>query len=171
MILGESGIILRAIELEDASFLKSMINDPDIERMVLGWSFPVSTIRQIEWIQNLPIENMKYIIDFENQAVGLASISSLDYKNSVANLNIKIMGENRGEGIGTKVIKLLVEFAFNELNLNCLTANILEYNNSSIRLFERCGFKQDGILRSRIYKGGVYHNILVYSVLRDEFRK
>ncbi|MGB4386110.1 MAG: GNAT family protein [Caldicoprobacterales bacterium] len=172
MLLIDDDLKLRAIEYRDADFLREMINDPEIEKMVLGWSLPVSEQKQIEWINNLKVDDMKFIIDLNGQAVGMASITNLDFKNSVAGLNIKIgSGEYRGKGIGTRTINLLIKYCFDELNLNCLTANILEYNIPSQKLFEKCGFRRDGVLRSRVYKGGKYHNVYAYSLLRSEYKK
>jgi RimJ/RimL family protein N-acetyltransferase len=170
MLLINEDVMLRAIELADADFLRDMVNDPEIEFMVPGWSLPVSTTKQKEWIENLGPNEMKFIIEANNTVVGMASITGVDYKNSVANLNIKIKSEtNRGKGIGSKTISLLIYYCFDELNLNCLTANILEHNLASQKLFEKCGFNRDGVLRSRVYKKGKYHNILAYSLLRSEY--
>lgn len=170
MILNDNNIILRAIEQKDGFLLKEMMNDPEIERMVLGWSFPVSEKNQTDWINNLKANEPRFIIEYNTEAIGLATITSLDYKNSTANLNIKLQnGDYKGKGIGTKTIQLLVEFCFEELNLNCLTANILDYNLPSQKLFEKCGFIKEAILRSRVYKKGKYHNVLVYSLLKSEY--
>jgi RimJ/RimL family protein N-acetyltransferase len=171
MILIEGNLILRAIEIKDATFLQDMINDPELENMVLGWSLPVSEHKQIEWIKGLNANDMRFIIEVEGLAIGMASITKVDLKNSVANLNIKIKkDEHKGKGIGTKTIRLLIKYCFDELNLHCLTANILEHNKPSQILFEKCGFKKDGVLRSRVYKRGKYHNVLAYSLLRSEYQ-
>lgn len=170
MILKDGDLILRAIELKDADFLREMINDPEIEYMVPGWSLPVSHQKQIEWINELKADDIKFIVQLAGVAIGMASITDFDYKNSVANLNIKIKDvKQRRKGIGTRVVRLLVKYCFDELNLHCLTANILEYNIASQKLFEKCGFKRDGILRNRVYKKGKYHNIYAYSLLRSEY--
>lgn len=170
MLLIDKEITLRAIEEKDSILLKEMINDPELEYLVLGWSLPVSNSRQLEWIKNLSSNELKFIIDVNDTGIGMASITNLDYKNSTASVNIKIKNSNdKGKGYGTRVIKLLINYCFNELNLNCLTANILEYNIASQKLFEKCGFIKDGILRSRIFKRGCYHNVYSYSLLRDEF--
>lgn len=47
MILKGEKVILRAIEREDQEFLKEMINDPELEKLVVGWSFPVSLEMQM----------------------------------------------------------------------------------------------------------------------------
>ncbi len=170
MLLVDNNIKLRAIEHKDATLLQEMINDPEMEKMVVGWSLPVAEHKQIEWINGLKANDMRFIIEVDGIAIGMASITGFDFKNAIANLNIKIKdGDFKGKGIGTRTIKLLIKYCYDELNLNCLTANILEYNIISQKMFEKCGFKKDGILRSRVYKMGKYHNILSYSLIRSEY--
>lgn len=168
-------IVLRAIELEDMQLLKDLINDPEVEKMVIGWSFPVSTHQQINWINSLSNDknNVRYIIDIENVGtVGVASLTKIDFKNGTATVNIKLRTEDtiRQKGIGYKIMTILIDYAFNQLNLNCLGANILSYNSPSQRLFEKCGFVYEGTLRNRIYKNGAYQDLLSYSLLRSDYK-
>lgn len=168
-------IVLRAIELEDAELLKNLINDPEIEKMVVGWSFPVSTEQQINWINNLSNQkdSVRLIIHIDKiGAVGLVSLTEIDFKNRIATINIKLKRDNRirNKGIGYKAITTLVDYAFNQLNLNCIVANILSYNIASQKLFEKCGFQLDGKLRKRVFKDGSYHDLFSYSLLRSEYK-
>ncbi|MFE4036145.1 GNAT family N-acetyltransferase [Priestia sp. YIM B13489] len=166
-------LILRAIELEDMELLKSMINNPNIENMVLGWSFPVSSNQQINWINNLKGDknNVRFIVDINNiGAVGLVSLTNIDYKNGTATINIKLNSDEiKQKGIGYKAIILLSDYAFNQLNLNCLIANILNYNIASQKLFEKCRFTLEGKLQGRIYKNGAYQDVYSYSLLKRDF--
>lgn len=172
MILFDEILTLRAIEEEDALLLKSMINDPEIENSVVGYSFPVSLSQQKKWISSLSDDkNIRYIIDVNGEALGTLIISSLDFKNRTANLNIKLIKEARGKGYANRALKLAIEYSFNQLNLNCLTANVIEQNESSKTLWEKLGFSLDGVLRSRVFKNGKYHNLLAYSLLKDEYDK
>ncbi|WP_350019928.1 GNAT family N-acetyltransferase [Priestia flexa] len=166
-------LILRAIELEDMELLKNMINDPNIENMVLGWSFPVSSNQQITWINNLKDDknNVRFIVDIKDiGAVGLVSLTNIDYKNGTATINIKLNSDEiKQKGIGYKAVILLSAYAFNQLNLNCLIANILNYNIGSQKLFEKCRFTLEGKLRDRIYKNGAYQDVYSYSLLKRDF--
>ena len=173
MNLIKENIKLRAIEQDDRELLKELINDPEVEKMVVGWSFPVSTEQQINWISNQANDkkNVRFIIDINNVgAVGIVSLSGLDFKNSTAIINIKLKKEDklRKQGIGYRAINMLIDYAFNQLNMNCLIANILHYNTPSQRLFEKSGFVLDGKLRSRVYKNGSYQDLLTYSLLRSD---
>lgn len=80
MILKGEKVILRAIEREDQEFLKEMINDPELEKLVVGWSFPVSLEMQMQWYekQRNDLQNLKYIIEADGQKIGLAILKNID---------------------------------------------------------------------------------------------
>ncbi|MGM0889314.1 MAG: GNAT family N-acetyltransferase [Bacillota bacterium] len=169
----DNNIILRAIEIEDMQLLKDMINDPQIEKMVVGWSFPVSASQQLNWINSLGNDksNIRFIIELDSLGpVGLASLSNIDFKNDTATINIKLKNDDglKQKGLGYKVITLMIDYAFNQLNLNCLIASILKYNAASQKLFEKCGFSLEGTLRNRVFKNGAYQDLLSYSLLRSD---
>jgi len=170
MILFDDVVTLRAIDENDADVLLEMINDPEIEGSVVGYSYPVFLNQQKKWIAELKNDStVRYMIDYKEEPVGVISISSLDLKNRCGNLNIKLVQKARGNGVATKAVKLLVDYCFNQLNLNCVYANVLENNEASNKLWRKLGFHFDGRLRQRVYKNGEYHDLCSYSLLKDEF--
>lgn len=172
MFLKDELITLRAIEKKDSKILLNMINDPEIEASVVGWSYPVSEEQQLEWINNIQTDkNIRFAVDAGKGIVGTAIISSVDHKNRTANLNIKLSKSERGKGYASHAIRLMIDYCFKELNLNCITANVIEDNTSSRTLFQKNGFIEDGILRERVYKLGVYKNIVAYSLLKSEWKE
>lgn len=172
MILKDDVVLLRAIDENDAEVLMDLINDPEVESSVCGWSYPVSLSAQKKWISNLNNDTtVRYAIEIEGKMVGVAIISSIDMKNRTANMNIKLLKSARGKGFAMRAIKLIVYYCFDELNMHCLTANVIERNVDSRRLWEELGFCQDGLLRDRVFKNGNYHNVIAFSLLRDEFNE
>ena len=172
MNLGNNDIILRAIEDKDLDLLYNMINDPDIEKNVFGWSFPISKQNQLEWMKTERKDgNIRFVIEYNNFPVGVVSLSNIDFKNRTTNLNIKLLKNYRGKGIASRSIKILIEYVFEELNLNLITASVLEYNKESLLLWEKNGFTREANLRARIFKNGKYNNIVIFSLLRDEYEK
>lgn len=169
-IAGEK-ILLRAIELSDKEVLLNIINDSDTEHSLGGWSFPVSGLNQEEWIKSLkPNINVLrcMIIDRElSNPVGTVILSDIDYKNGNGEIHIKLARDARGKGYGTDTVRTLVNYAFNELRLNCVYAHVNVYNTPSQKLFEKCGFIQEGILRSRIFKKGYYNDVIVLSIVKE----
>lgn len=171
-LIGEK-VILRALEIHDNELLLELINDPNIEKMIGGRSFPVSIHSQDDWFNKQ--ENGSDILrcaitakDNIDLAVGTIILSDIDYINGVAHLHIKLSSKVQGKGYGTDSVNAIVDYAFSELRLHCIYAEVLSYNEASRRMFEKCGFSCDGILRSRLYKNGEYRNVHVYSVLAED---
>jgi len=169
MFLVDHDLKLRAIEPSDAETLYALINDPEIEAMVVGWSGPVSLASQAEWISRIRPDDFRYAVEVAGQVCGVAIVHPVDFKNRTANVNIKLLNGVGGRGIGTRTIRLLTAFLFRELDLEVVTAGVLDDNIPSQKMFLRSGFVQDGVLRSRVFKAGTRHSIIQYSILRGEF--
>ena len=60
-------VILRAVEEEDLEMLRELSNSPDFEKMIVGWSFPISKKDQLEWFANCKnsLSVIRYTIETE----------------------------------------------------------------------------------------------------------
>lgn len=74
-----------------------------------------------------------------------------------------------GKGYGSEAIKVLQKFVFEELNLNRLELEVYEYNERAYKSYVKCGFKEEGRYRNKIYKKGKYWDVICMSILKDEF--
>lgn len=73
-----------------------------------------------------------------------------------------------GKGYATEVVKLLVNVAFEELNLSRVYAHIFEFNKGSMRVLEKAGFHKEAIIKSSIIKEGKIFDEHLYSIRKDE---
>lgn len=93
---------------------------------------------------------------------------SLIPQNDVYRINAEIgywIGEPYwGKGFATDAVRLAVKFAFEELNLLRVYANIYEYNIGSMRVLEKAGFKKDAIIKSSVIKEGKIIDEHLYSI-------
>lgn len=173
MLIYGKKIVLRGVEQCDNDMLLSLINDPDTELMLGGSSWPVSELEQLKWFENQERnkESLRCIVATQEntkRAVGTLILSEIDSKNGTGHIHIKMSkSEGRGKGYGSDAVMALTQYAFNELRLNCIYANILPYNDASIHLFEKCGFKRDGVLRARIFKKGEFFDLYSYSLVKE----
>ena len=168
-------ITLRAIESRDLELLLEIINDPEVENMLLGHSFPIPEKHHEEWYKNLSVNSkeLRTVIETKDHGtIGAVMLTDIDWKNRTALFHIKIKSDSdiRGKGYGTKAAKAIINYAFEQLNLNLIYSHIIEYNIASQRLHEKCGFVKEGILRERVYKNGEYHNIFSLSIKRNELK-
>lgn len=167
-------VVLRALEPEDMEILRTIINEPEIEKLVGGWSFPVSKIQQQNWYSNIVDDrrNLRFAIETkEDGIIGMADLRDIDWKNRIAFHGIKIGNKNfRGKGYGKDVVFTIMRYAFEELNLNRLDGTIIEYNEGSKKLYlQKCGWKIEGIQRQYIFKGNNYYDQLIVGILKDEY--
>ena len=172
-IVGEK-IVLRAIEVKDRDMFLELINDSETEMMIGGKSLPVSSVEQEQWIKDQISDksSIRFVITKKNDDEGIGTIilSDVDYINGTAQVHIKMSKKNgRGCGYGTDALKTVISYTFTELRLNCIYSEVLSYNSVSQKLFEKCNFKRDGILRSRVFKNNKYQDVIAYSLLKMEY--
>jgi ribosomal-protein-alanine N-acetyltransferase len=81
------------------------------------------------------------------------------------------MGEPEywGKGIVGEAAKLLINYAFTELNLNKISASIHNPNQRSLRASEKLAFKEEGILTEQVYVDGEYVDEHRFSLLKKEW--
>lgn len=95
-------------------------------------------------------------------------VGSLVPKDDVYCINAEIgywIGEPYwGKGYATIAVKLLVEYAFKQLNLLRVYAYIFSYNTASMRVLEKAGFENEAIIKSSIIKGGRIYDEHLYSI-------
>ena len=169
-IIGEK-IILRAVEQDDLPVLKDLMNDPEIESEVVGWSFPLSSQEHNGWFNSLKNDEktLRCIIATKaNVAIGTCVLSNIEWKNGNGRVHIKILKSHHGKGFGKDAINALVNYGFKQLGLKCIWATALEDNIASVTMFERCGFKREGVMRGRVYKNGRRQNEVMLSILDIE---
>jgi RimJ/RimL family protein N-acetyltransferase len=173
MIIKRGCAVLRAIEQKDLPLLKELINNPHIEYMTQGSNFPVSDFEQQRWFETFNRQkDLRLIAEtVDGDAYGYVALLNIDWRNGTAciggklkNNKKRIRGDVRDSTMG------MLDYAFNEMNLNCVEAYVLEHNGFSILNLKRCGFTQEGLMRSRVYKRGKHCNQLVFSMLKSEFQ-
>lgn len=166
-------VVLRAIEMEDSELIKDMFNDPEIENLVGGWAFPVSLFAQKRWLESHYNDKneLRFVIDtVEEGAIGVLTLTDIDWKNRRAAIGIKIaLNGNRSRGYGTDATMAIMRYAFDELGFHRLEATRLALNQGSAHTLAKCGFVEEGVKRDYIYKGGRYIDLVEASILADDY--
>ncbi|WP_448374335.1 GNAT family N-acetyltransferase [Fervidobacterium sp.] len=91
--------------------------------------------------------------------------------NRNAYITYYIRPEFRGKGLGKIVLSKAIDFAFKELNLHRLTAEVYEYNEPSIRLLKSLRFEQEGILKQAKYHDERFWDIIIMGLLRENWKR
>ena len=167
-------VILRAMEERDCELACEMFNDPEIEKLVTGWAFPLSAFAQDQWFRNHTTDpnQQHYVIEtMEGETIGTVSLLDIDWKNRKAGVGVKIAtSQNRGNGYGTDALMAILRYAFDELNLHRIDSSWLSYNKRSEAMQRNCGFREEGIRREYLFKDGAYHDLVIAGILEQEYR-
>ena len=92
--------------------------------------------------------------------------------NRTAELGVFIGDEKYlSRGYGSEVIMLLLDYAFNYLNLNNIMLRVLEFNKRAVRAYEKCGFKVFGVWEKCHYFNGEYYGEIYMNILKEDFVK
>jgi RimJ/RimL family protein N-acetyltransferase len=168
-------IRLTAINEDDALAISKWYSDIDFLRYFDKVPAIPKTERQLrEWIVKVQDSNSDIsmaIRNYESEAIiGYAELSNIQWSNGTATLGIGI-GDNskQGRGCGKETIKLLLDYAFKELNLHRVQLNVLSYNEKAIGLYEKMGFMKEGIYREFISKDGKRWDMYLYGILKHEW--
>jgi RimJ/RimL family protein N-acetyltransferase len=76
-----------------------------------------------------------------------------------------------GKGYGTDAMKVLLRYAFTELNLRRITLDVFEYNQRGIRSYEKAGFVVEGRMHGMLQREGRRWDLIFMGILREEWLK
>lgn len=127
-----------------------------------------------ERIANLSINNCRTYFAIETldgAHVGRINILLDDDKNGTFGIGVIIDKDHRGKGYGTSAIKILFRYAFLERRLNKYTVSVIEGNAGSIKMHEKLGCEQEGVLKQNIYTNGRYYNEIYFGLTKDGYLK
>jgi RimJ/RimL family protein N-acetyltransferase len=94
----------------------------------------------------------------------------IDRDNGTAGVGIAIGDKPLwGKGLGTDAMNALVDFGFGELRLERIWLDVYDFNKRAQRSYEKAGFKVEGVQRHAHYSRGTYQDVVLMSMLRDEW--
>jgi RimJ/RimL family protein N-acetyltransferase len=109
-------------------------------------------------------------LDEGDEPVGLVTLTDIDPVHAQAEFHIMIgPPEATGRGVATAATREMLRHAFRDLNLHRVFLSVLDSNDRAIRVYEKVGFRREGVLREAAYKDGWYRDVIVMSILKSEF--
>jgi len=104
----------------------------------------------------------------DGEAVGMSSLFKIDHHHLRATFGI-LLGERRGQGLGTEATRLTLDWAFTVLSLNNVRLEVYPWNAGAIRAYEKAGFKVIGRRREALLHHGRYWDEIYMDALASEF--
>lgn len=173
--LSGSLIYLRPWQEEDVDLLFKGINDPAVRETLFTYR-PKSKYELMEEIKKDLLNDKSIMLTIcecsSSQPVGMTAFYRIDYVSRAAIFFLSIYDSAKWHmGYGSEATRLMVEYAFNCLNLNRIQLHVASENQKAVSVYEKCGFKMEGTLREAMYHNNRYVDFFVMSILRSDFYK
>jgi [ribosomal protein S5]-alanine N-acetyltransferase len=170
-------VYLKTLGIEDAQAITEKVNDREITLNTLTIPFPYERQHALAFIE---FATQKYSLREEyhlgihlqnGELIGVCGLTNIDSVNMKAELGYWIGRDYWGKGYANEAMQLIMYFGFKNLKLNKIYAHVFGSNERSIKLLERLGFSQEGLLKEDVFHAGVgrFMDAFSYSILKKEF--
>ncbi|MBF0370537.1 MAG: GNAT family N-acetyltransferase [Magnetococcales bacterium] len=171
-------VCLRPVQITDLDRSLPWRNDPEIRDNVLGYPGAVSREQEERWYQRIleERESNRLVLGVEDLSdgvlVGFIQLSDIDRHDRTAQLGLTIGEKSRqGRGLGREALGLMVDYAFDLLELNRIWIRVVAYNERALTLYRKMGFQDEGILRQHAFRWGSHHNVHLLGLMAAEWRE
>lgn len=175
MLLKNNQITLRAVEPEDLDLLYSWENETTLwihgntlapySKLVLRQY--INDALEMDIYQSKQLRLM-IVLNNENKTVGTVDLYDIDAHNRRAGIGILIDKEYRQQGLALQALALAKRYAFGFLYLHQLYAYISVSNSNSIKLFEKSGYKEVGILKDWLQRGESFEDVQFSQLINNK---
>jgi RimJ/RimL family protein N-acetyltransferase len=171
-VIQGNGLYLRPYTLDDAEAVLAGANEP-AGRKLTGTHATFTMEQVVTYIENNSGDDSRagFVICLPDGTVaGEVVINQIDPDNRSANIRIALFAEPYfGKGLGSEALRLMLDYGFGALNLHRISLGVYAFNARAIHVYEKLGFKREGVLRDALFYDGVYHDEIVMSILEDEW--
>jgi RimJ/RimL family protein N-acetyltransferase len=74
-------------------------------------------------------------------------------------------------GYGTEAMQLVIDYAFNTLNLNRVYSTTIIDNKGAIKSSEKVGMEREGLFKQFRFINGKFTDVVQYAITRDRYMR
>jgi RimJ/RimL family protein N-acetyltransferase len=170
-------VLLRPVQKSDISFFLKWYNDLEVLEY-LSMYLPMTETMEEKWIEEAASGQNGTRVHFVIEAIegnatktiGSIGLNKIDYRCQTAELGIAI-GEKEywSKGYGTEAARLLINYGFNQLNLNRIGSCVFAPNKRSLKMHQQLGFIKEGQKRQAFFKNGQFMDEVLFGLLKKEW--
>ena len=171
MKLSNYGVILQKISLSDLELIRKWRNSDSVKQHMV-FQDHITSEMQLNWFHKIDNPNNYYfLIIKDGTAIGLANIKDINYESKTGESGIFLCdSEHQGSFTGALATFVLLDFAFDTLNLQILKQSILSTNKNAISFNKKLGVEivetKNGILTTKLEMNSYkYNNLKLLPIL------
>ena len=169
-------LLLGGFAVDDAAELARLAGAREIADTTLAIPHPYQLQDALSWIEWQNSDGATVSVDFairllpRRQLIGSIGLRDIDTHHSQAELGFWIGKDWWGQGYAREAARAVIQFGFESLNLNRICAHHMTRNPASGRVLMAAGMQREGLLRQRVRKWGIYEDVVLYAVVRDDWK-
>ena len=168
---------LRRLTMRDAQDIYRYSRDPEVARHVL-WD-PHRSIGDSRAYLRYMLrryrghEPASWGIEYleTGRIIGTIGFMWIQEDNNAAEVGYSLARDCWGKGIMTEALRAVLQYGFDEMNLNRIEAQHETTNPASGAVMRKCHMQHEGTLRSRLFNKGRYVDVELYAILRRDFNR
>lgn len=163
--------LLREIKLTDLPTIRSWRNHPDINRYMFS-QHEITQGEHCAWFeanQDNPLRDLS-VFEENDEIKGFLQLQKKSQQSEVYEWGFYI-SPDAVRGTGTKMAKLALKKIFLEMNGAKVYAEALSFNLPSIKLHQKLGFSQEGLLRQHHFLNQQYYDVYCFGLLKSEWQE
>jgi RimJ/RimL family protein N-acetyltransferase len=122
----------------------------------------------IDWYEKTLSNPNEWAIQYKNKCIGIARLT--ENQDRSARYAIAIFDDECiGRGIGTKITRMILDYAFNHKDLNYVDLKVLDYNERAIACYQKVGFRIKECLHNSDFINGQWVTDLIMEVKKEHF--
>lgn len=168
-------LIFRAVKRSDLNDIYEYSSNPKTSEFLL-WE-PHKTVEYTREFIELVISRYKsgeyndwaLVHKETDKMIGTCGFTRIDQQNSIVEIGYVISPKYWGQGLATEAATKIIEFAFEELQVNRIEAKFMFGNEASLAVMRNVGMKFEGYQRDAMFVKGKFRTIGVSSILKREY--
>ncbi len=165
---------MAALEESDAPIIARWFDDPEfVRRFEAVPARPRATAEIAGQILTARDSQDDYLFGFRlrgiNALVGYGALDGINWRNRVAWLAVALSSDYWGRGLGREAVRLMLSYAFGELELHRVQLTVFASNGPAISMYEAVGFQREGVYREFLQRDGQRVDMLLMGMLAREW--
>ena len=165
---------MRKQKQEDAEFFTYWFNQPEV-MFRCGFEKPTTAQEEIEYINvyHKSEDSLWFTItDLDGNIIGETGLLRMFPAWHCTDLTIIIPDpEKQHKGYGTEAIRIMLDIAFNEYEMNRVSIGVVSLNTDALDFYKKIGFRQEGIQEQGYYYNGEYSDFIMMRILSEEWKQ
>jgi RimJ/RimL family protein N-acetyltransferase len=173
MLHGER-VTLRAVERDDLPFLHALVNDLDTQWLVSEQPPVPTSLAALEAEFDRSASDgsgapVRFTVEVDGERVGRCVVYAIDRYSRNCRIGVTLARESRGRGLGSDVVRSLLDYCFRVLDMHKVALESLATNEAGLATWKSCGFVEEARLREHAWYEGRYVEMVHMGILRSEW--